>query len=72
MDFHVVGNDLPASVVELCIESRTLMHLKTDIVTCFGAIPCLWIIHVFLMDEQSATNHSRLIPFRWFPEGSFP
>lgn len=45
---NIVKNDLTWSIDSLCIENRVIMHLKEDIVTCFGPIPCLWLVHTFI------------------------
>lgn len=44
----IVKNDIIWSEDCLCIENRAIMHLKEDIVTCFGPIPCLWFLHAFV------------------------
>ena len=41
----------------LCIEIRVIMHLKEEIVTCFGPIPCLWLLHVFIRAAGIMFSH---------------
>ena len=57
----IVTRNIPMSVNDLAVEYRSIQILKGQIVSCFGPIPCFWLLHVFIRSAAILSEVKTLI-----------